>query len=52
MSFKPDRYNTSKCLGEKRVIFKIPKYPFDIESVFDSGSNKNYLSIKGVHALT
>ena len=23
-SEKPDRYNTSKCLSEKRVIFKIP----------------------------
>ena len=44
------RYNTSKCLSEKQSNFK--NTFFDIESIFDSGSNKNYLIIKGVHALT
>ena len=46
---KPDRNNTSKWLSEKGVIFKIT---CDIGSIFDSGSNKHYLSIEGVHALT
>lgn len=45
----PDRYDTSTCHSRNRVIFKIP---FWYRIYIDSGSNKNYLSIKGVHALT